>query len=69
MSTSARSTALIVDVPNQSGPQSVGYESGMAVTCVCSQDAVRVLTRSTAALTTDPAAELVTGTVDALSVS
>jgi spermidine/putrescine transport system ATP-binding protein len=63
------STALIVDVPNQYGPQSVGYESGMAVTCVCSQDAVRVLTRSTATLTTDPAAELVAGTVDALSVS
>jgi spermidine/putrescine transport system ATP-binding protein len=62
-------TALIVDVPNQFGPHSVGYESGMAVTCVCSQDAVRVLTRSTAALTTDPAAELVTGTVEALSVS
>jgi spermidine/putrescine transport system ATP-binding protein len=62
-------TALIVDVPNQSGPQSVGYQSGMAVTCVCSRDAVRVLTRSTASLTTDPAAELVAGTVEALSVS
>ena len=63
------STALIVDVPNHYGPRSVSYESGMTVTCVCSQDAVRVLTRSTAALTTDPAAELMAGTVEALSVS
>ena len=61
--------ALIVDVPNQFGPQSVSYQAGMAVTCVCSRDAVRVLTRSTAALITDPAAELVAGPVDAFSAS
>ena len=60
-------TALIVDVPNQFGPQSVGYETGMAVTCVCTQDAVRVLTRSTATLISDPAAELVASPVEALS--
>ena len=60
-------TALIVDVPNQFGPQSVGYGSGVAVTCVCSHDAVRVLAKSTAPLITDPAAELVVGPVDALS--
>ncbi len=59
--------ALIVDVPNQFGPQSVDYQAGMAVTCVCSHDAVRVLTRSTAALISDPAAELVAGAVEALS--
>ncbi len=51
--------ALIVDVPNQFGPQSVGYTPGMAVSCVCTSDAVRVLTRSAATLVIDPAAELV----------
>ncbi|MBB3753324.1 spermidine/putrescine transport system ATP-binding protein [Mycolicibacterium sp. BK634] len=52
-------TALVVDVPNQSGPGSVAYAAGMAVTCVCTQDAVRVLARSAATVVTDPAVELV----------
>jgi len=51
--------ALVVDVPNQSGPGSVGYDAGMAVTCVCTKDAVRVLARSAAAVVNDPAADLV----------
>jgi spermidine/putrescine transport system ATP-binding protein len=53
-------TALVVDVPNQAGPGSVAYDAGMAVTCVCTEDAVRVLARSAAAVIKDPAAELVT---------
>jgi len=44
------SAALVVDVPNHSGPQSVGFQPGMAVSCVCAPDAVRVLHRSTATL-------------------
>ena len=40
------SAALVVDVPNHSGPQSVGYQTGLAVSCVCAPDAVRVLHRS-----------------------
>lgn len=59
--------ALIVDVPNQFGPQSVSYTPGMAVTCVCTSDAVRVLTRSAATLVIDPAAELVADPVASLS--
>ena len=62
-------TALIVDVPNQFGPESVDYRAGMAVSCVCSHDAVRVLTRSAATVITDPAAALVATPVEALSVS
>lgn len=41
-------TALVVDVPNQAGPHSVGYRPGMAVRCLCAPDAVRVLQRSAA---------------------
>ena len=52
-------TALVVDVPNHSGPGSVSYDAGMAVTCVCTKDAVRVLARSAAAVVNDPAADLV----------
>ena len=44
-------TALVVDVPNQSGPQSAGYRPGMAVRCLCTRDAVRVLHRSPAPVT------------------
>jgi spermidine/putrescine transport system ATP-binding protein len=44
---------LVVDVPNHSGPQSSGFHPGMAVSCVCAADAIRVLQRSPAA----PAAE------------
>jgi len=44
------SAALVVDVPNHSGPQSVGYQPGLAVRCVCAPDAVRVLHRSPAAV-------------------
>ncbi len=48
--------ALIVEVPNASGPGSVRHPPGAAVKCVCSHDAVRVLQRSTAAVVTDPVA-------------
>ena len=44
------SSDLVVDVPNHSGPQSVGYASGMAVGCVCAPDAVRVLRASPASV-------------------
>ena len=44
------SAALVVDVPNHSGPQSVGFHPGMAVSCVCAPDAVRVLHRSPASM-------------------
>ncbi|MDT5069778.1 MAG: spermidine/putrescine transport system ATP-binding protein, partial [Mycobacterium sp.] len=50
-------SALIVEVPNTSGPGSVTHQPGAAVTCVCTQDAVRVLHRSTAQPVTDPVAE------------
>jgi spermidine/putrescine transport system ATP-binding protein len=62
-------TALVVDVPNQSGPDSVAYGAGMAVTCVCTKDAVRVLARSAAAVINDPAADLVASPVEALSAT
>ncbi|MGI9162396.1 MAG: ABC transporter ATP-binding protein [Mycobacterium sp.] len=51
------SAALVVDVPNHSGPQSVGYQPGMAVSCVCAPEAVRVLDRSPASASPAPAAE------------
>lgn len=51
-------TDLVVEVPNHAGPQSVSFAPGAAVTCECSHDAVRVLTRSPAAVVTDPVAEL-----------
>jgi spermidine/putrescine transport system ATP-binding protein len=50
-------SALIVEVPNTSGPGSVSHQPGAAVTCVCTHDAVRVLHRSTAQPITDPVAE------------
>ena len=50
-------TDLIVEVPNRSGPHSVGNAPGERVNCVCSHDAVRVLHRS--------AAQPVTAAVDA----
>jgi spermidine/putrescine transport system ATP-binding protein len=50
-------TALVVEVPNASGPASVAHSPGAAVTCVCAHDAVRVLHRSEAALSTDPVAD------------
>lgn len=46
------SADLVVDVPNHSGPQSAGFDTGMAVNCVCAPDAIRVLRRSA----TSPAA-------------
>ena len=46
---------LVVDVPNQSGPQSVGYQPGAAVSCLCAPDAVRVLHRSPASPAAQPA--------------
>jgi spermidine/putrescine transport system ATP-binding protein len=50
-------SALIVEVPNASGPGSVTHQPGAAVACVCTHDAVRVLHRSTAQPITDPVAE------------
>jgi spermidine/putrescine transport system ATP-binding protein len=49
--------ALIVEVPNLSGPQSVTHAPGESVNCVCTHDAVRVLHRSSAKPVTDPVAE------------
>jgi spermidine/putrescine transport system ATP-binding protein len=49
--------ALIVEVPNHSGPGSVRHRPGERVNCVCTHDAVRVLHRSSAAVITDPIAE------------
>ena len=46
--------ALIVEVPNHSGPASVTHRPGAKVNCVCTHDAVRVLHRSSAALVADP---------------
>ncbi|MDT5196869.1 MAG: spermidine/putrescine transport system ATP-binding protein [Mycobacterium sp.] len=50
-------SALIVEVPNTSGPGSVAHQPGAAVTCVCTHDAVRVLHRSSAQPVTDPVVE------------
>jgi spermidine/putrescine transport system ATP-binding protein len=50
-------TALIVEVPNHSGPGSVSHRPGERVNCVCTHDAVRVLHRSSAAVIADPVAE------------
>jgi spermidine/putrescine transport system ATP-binding protein len=50
-------TALVVEVPNASGASSVVHSPGASVTCVCAHDAVRVLQRSEAVLTTDPVAD------------
>ena len=57
--------ALIVEVPNLSGPGSVSHHPGERVNCVCTHDAVRVLHRSSASVITDPVAE----DLGALSVS
>jgi spermidine/putrescine transport system ATP-binding protein len=57
--------ALIVEVPNHSGPGSVSHQPGERVNCVCTHDAVRVLHRSSAVVITDPVAE----DLGALSVS
>ncbi|RDH77295.1 ABC transporter ATP-binding protein [Mycolicibacterium moriokaense] len=62
------STALIVEVPNQSGPASVSHRPGERVNCVCTHDAVRVLHRSAAPLVSDPVADG-TNLAGALSVS
>lgn len=51
-------TALVVEVANHAGPQSVGFEPGATVHCECSHDAVRVLTRSSAVVVADPVVEL-----------
>ena len=61
-------TGLVVDVPNHAGSLSLSYEPGMAVHCVCTPDAVRVLHRSATAVIADPAADLVVSPVEALSV-
>ena len=62
-------TALVIDVPNRFGPGSVAYDAGMPVHCVCSIDAVRVLARSAAAVSNDPASTLVAESVEALSAT
>ena len=49
--------ALIVEVPNHSGPASVSHQPGERVNCVCTHDAVRVLHRSSAPVISDPVAE------------
>jgi len=49
--------ALIVEVANHAGPGSVSYEPGARVSCVCTQDAVRVLHRSDAVPIADPVAD------------
>ncbi|MET0896368.1 MAG: ABC transporter ATP-binding protein [Mycobacterium sp.] len=51
------SSTLVVEVPNHAGPQSVTHQPGAAVTCECSHDAVRVLTRSPATVIADPVAD------------
>jgi spermidine/putrescine transport system ATP-binding protein len=51
------SNALVVEVPNHAGPSSVSHPLGAPVHCVCTRDAVRVLTRSSAAVITDPVVE------------
>jgi spermidine/putrescine transport system ATP-binding protein len=48
-------TPLIVEVANHAGPGSVTHEPGAHVSCVCTQDAVRVLHRSSAVPIADPA--------------
>ena len=50
-------SALIVEVPNASGPGSVTHQPGVEVACICTHDAVRVLHRSSAQPITDPVAE------------
>ena len=47
-------SALIVEVPNTSGPGSVTHRPGAVVTCTCTHDAVRVLHRSAAQPIVDP---------------
>ena len=47
----------IEDLANHAGPRSVGFGPGSPVHCVCSQDAVRVLTRSAAVVVDDPVVE------------
>ena len=51
------SAALVVDVPNHSGPQSVDFQPGTAVNCVCAPDAVRVLHRSPSSVAAAPTEE------------
>jgi spermidine/putrescine transport system ATP-binding protein len=48
-------TALIVEVANHAGPGSVTHEPGAKVSCVCTHDAVRLLSRSSAVPIADPA--------------
>jgi spermidine/putrescine transport system ATP-binding protein len=50
-------SALIVEVPNASGPTSVSHQPGATVACICSHDAVRVLHRSNAQPVADPVAD------------
>lgn len=45
--------AMVVEIPNHSGPQSVPHQPGSRVHCVCTPDAVRVLTRSPVAVVSD----------------
>ena len=49
--------ALVVEVPNTAGPNSVPHRTGAEVACVCAHDAVRVLHRSAASPVSDPVIE------------
>jgi spermidine/putrescine transport system ATP-binding protein len=50
-------STLVVEVPNHAGPRSVMHQPGARVDCVCTHDAVRVLTRSETPVVADPVAD------------
>ena len=54
-------TSLVVEVPNHAGPRSVIHQPGAQVQCVCTRDAVRVLTRSETPVIADPVAQTPVG--------
>ncbi|CAN5575181.1 ABC transporter ATP-binding protein [soil metagenome] len=62
-------TALVVEVPNHEGPRSVIHQPGAQVHCVCSHDAVRVLTRSATPPIADPVTDAPIETQAALTRS
>jgi spermidine/putrescine transport system ATP-binding protein len=62
-------TPLVVEVPNHAGPRSVAHEPGTRVHCVCTRDAVRVLTRSTTPVIDDPVLDTVVTPANALTPS
>ncbi len=56
-------TALVVEVPNHAGPRSVSHQPGARVNCICTRDAVRVLTRSPVPVLDDPVLDSAIDTV------